>query len=62
MTLLFDVFTAYLQPLLQKHASKQILVWEDLQKSHQAANVLLQGHDNYFVSVRMNILVLLPHD
>jgi hypothetical protein len=36
-----EVFTAYLQPLLKKHELQQILTYEDLTASWQAAMAVL---------------------
>lgn len=52
MTLLSDAFTAYLGPLLKKHAAGEALVWEDLEASRAASMGVLQNSDNTFVSVR----------
>jgi hypothetical protein len=52
MTLLDDATTAYLSPLLQKHAAGKLITWEDLQSSHEAAvAVLSKQPSNPFVSV-----------
>lgn len=53
MTLLTDACTAYLAPLLKKHAADEPLVLEDLEASRVAAGAVLQtGGGNTFVSVR----------
>jgi len=52
MTLLADVFTAYLGPLLKKHAADEALVWEDLEASRAASMAVMKNSDNAFVSVR----------
>lgn len=52
MTLLTDAITAYLGPLLKKHAAGEALVFEDLEASHAASVDVLKGKDNAFVSVR----------
>ena len=53
MTLLFDVMTAYLGPLLEKHDAGKSLVWEELETSYAASKAVLNNHDNYFVTVRI---------
>jgi len=52
MTLIIDTFTAYLAPLLKKHAAGECLVLEDLEASYAASQKVLEGSDNIFVSVR----------
>lgn len=52
MTLLTDAFTAYLGPLLKKHAAGEALVWEDLEASRAASMEVMKSSDNAFVSVR----------
>ena len=52
MTLLNDVFEAYLNPLLKKHSDGKYLTWEDLEASNDAAKKVLGSSDNLFVSVR----------
>ena len=51
MTLLFDAYSAYLGPLLEKHSAGKSIVWEDLMTSYAASKTVLQSSDNYFVSV-----------
>ncbi len=44
MTLLSNAVTAYLGPLLEKHAQGQLLLYQDLMQSFQAAQDLLQAN------------------
>ena len=55
MTLIFDATTAYLGPLLKKHASGEALVWEDLVASQAACSAVLRQSNNTFVSVSCKI-------
>ena len=52
MTLLAQVFTAYLSPLLKKHEEGKCIVWEDLEASYAATKEVMKSSDNIFVSVR----------
>jgi hypothetical protein len=52
MSLLFEAFSAYLDPLIVKHAAGKVLVWEDLTSSHAAVTTFLQPYNNIFVEVR----------
>ena len=51
MALYYDASSAYLGPLLKKHAAGQPLVWEDLVASHAASADVLRQNNNTFVSV-----------
>ena len=51
MTLIFEATTAYLGPLLKKHAAGEALVWEDLVASQVACSAVLRQSNNTFVSV-----------
>ena len=57
MTLLNDAITAYLAPLLKKHAAGQLVTWEDLVASEQAAKTILENAhpQNPFVAVRRRL-------
>jgi hypothetical protein len=54
MTLLNSAVSAYLAPLLKKHAAGHCITWEDLEASHQVAKTILQNAhpQNPFVAVR----------
>ena len=42
-SLLLDVMTVYLEPLLKKHEDGKLITWEDLTSSNTAAQRLLDG-------------------
>jgi hypothetical protein len=54
MTVLVDVISAYLSPLLKKDAASQRITWEDLEASLEASKKVLQEQspDNTFILVR----------
>lgn len=60
MTLLTDALTAYLTPLLKKHAAGEPLIWEDLEASLAASNDVMKNSSNTFVSVRDPWTLFLP--
>ena len=41
-----EVFTAYLQPLLKQHAANEVITYEDLTKSWQAAMGVIGSSGN----------------